>query len=88
MHAESEQRHNKDKRHSSLKNISLTLLKGLCVRGVGDRTELQHIDPHSYDHNRVSFPFSWAAQPGAWGPSLSGTCSHSSIFPATAQSGA
>ena len=43
--------------------------------GVGDRTELQRIDPHSYGHNGVSFPFSWAAQPGAWGPSLSGTCS-------------
>ena len=43
--------------------------------GVGDWTELQHIDPHSYGHNSVSFPFSWAAQPGAWGPSLSGTCS-------------
>ena len=33
--------------------------------GVGDRTELQHIDPHSVGHNRVSFPFSWAVQPGA-----------------------
>ena len=43
--------------------------------GIGDRTELQHIDPHSYGHNIVSFPFSWAAQPGAWEPSLSGTCS-------------
>ena len=43
--------------------------------GVGDRTELHHIDPYSIGHNRVSFPFSWAAQPGAWGPSLSGTCS-------------
>ena len=40
--------------------------------GVGDRTELQHIDPHSIGHNHVSFPFSWAAQRGAWGPSLSG----------------
>ena len=40
--------------------------------GVGDRTELQHIDPHSYGYKSVSFPFSWAAQPGAWGPSLSG----------------
>ena len=38
--------------------------------GVGDRTERQHIDPHSYGHNSVSFPFSWAAQPGAWGPTL------------------
>ena len=42
--------------------------------GVGDWTELQHIDPHFYGHN-VSFPFSWAAQPVAKGPSLSGTCS-------------
>ena len=51
--------------------------------GVGDRTELQHIDSHSSGHNGVSFPFSWAAQPGAWGPRLSGTCSHSSIFTPT-----
>ena len=28
-------------------------------------------------------PFSWAAQLGSWGPSLSGTCSHSSIFSPT-----
>ena len=40
--------------------------------GVGDRTELQHIDPHSIGHYNVSFPFSWAAQPGAWGPTLLG----------------
>ena len=51
------------------------LLKVLLWEGVGDRTELQHIDPHPYSHNGVSFPFSWVAQPGAWGPSLSGTCS-------------
>ena len=44
-----------------------------CVwEGVGERTELQHIDPHSIGHNCVSFLFSWAAQPGGWGPSLSG----------------
>ena len=36
--------------------------------GVGDRTELQHIDPHSYGHNCVSFLFSWVAQPGDWRP--------------------
>ena len=46
----------------------------LCERWVGDWTELQHIDPYSYGHNSVSFPFSRAAQPEAWGPSLSGTC--------------
>ena len=45
----------------------------LCERWVGDRTELQHIDPHSYGHNSISFPFSWSAQPGAWGPNLFGT---------------
>ena len=33
--------------------------------GVGDRTELQHIAPHSYGHNSVSFLFSWAVQPGS-----------------------
>ena len=48
------------------------LLKVLLWEGW---VELQHIDPHSYGHNNVSFPFSCAAQPGAWGPSLSGTCS-------------
>ena len=35
--------------------------------GVGDRTELQHIDPYC-----ISFPFSRAAQLGAWGPTLLG----------------
>ena len=42
---------------------------------VEDWTELQHIDPYSYGHNCVSFSFSWAAQLGTWGPSLSGTWS-------------
>ena len=33
------------------KAIPLTLFKRLCVwEGVGDRTELQHIDPHSYGY--------------------------------------
>ena len=31
--------------------------------GVGDQTELQHIDPLSIGHNCVSFLFSWSAQP-------------------------
>ena len=77
-------KHNKDERHSSLeKYTSHFIWKGskgllkvlLCERWVGGWTQLQHIDPHSYGHNSVSFPFSWAAQPGAWGLSLSGTCS-------------
>ena len=31
---------------------------------------LQHIDPSSSGYSRISFPFSWAAQAGAWGPSF------------------
>ena len=45
---------------------------------------LQHIDlPSPFGHRRVSFSFSWIAQPGAWGPSLSEKCSHPSIFSPT-----
>ena len=55
------------------RKIYLSLYWKDCVwEGVGDWKELKHIDPHSYGHNSVSFPFSWAAQPGARGPSLSG----------------
>ena len=67
--------HNKDERHSLLeKYTSHFIWKGCVWEEVGDQTELQHIDPHSIGHNRVSFPFSWAAQPGAWGPSLFECC--------------
>ena len=81
------QEHNdamKTSRHSSLeKYTSHIIWKGskglqkvlLCERWVGDWTELQHIDPHSYGHIGVSFPFFWAAERGAWWPSLSGTWS-------------
>ena len=66
LHAESERRHNKDERHRSLeKYTSHFIWKGCLWVGVGDRTELQHIDPHSIGHKSVSFPLSWAAQPGA-----------------------
>ena len=71
--------HNKDEQTQFFWKIYLSLyLKGskglrrvlLWERWVGDWTELQHIDPHSSGHSSVSFPFSWAAQPGAWGPSF------------------
>ena len=76
--------HYKDERHSSLEKYTFHFIwkgsKGLlkvllCERWVWDWTEPQHIDPHSYGHNGISFQLSWAAQPGAWGPSLSGTWS-------------
>ena len=54
------------------KYISHFIWKGCVWEGVGERTKLQHIDPHSIGHNRVSFPFSWAAQPVTWGPTLLG----------------
>ena len=89
MHAHLYAEHNND----TIKTTSDTVLlekytshfiwKGCVWEGVEDRTELQHIDPHSIGHNRVSFRFSWAAQPGTWGPSLSRTCSHSSNFSPT-----
>ena len=73
MHAESERRHNKDERHSSLEKYTFHFIwKGCVWEGVGDRTEQQHVDPHSISHNSVSFPFSWAAQPEAKGPTLLG----------------
>ena len=72
--------HNKDERtqffrkiyisHLILERIAKGLILVMCESWVGDRTELQHIDPHSSDYHSLSFPFSWAAQPGAWGPSL------------------
>ena len=47
------------------------------------------LTPHSYGHKSISFPFSWAAQPGAGGPASLGYGPHSSIFSPTliAQSG-
>ena len=72
--------HNKDERTQFFRKIYLSLYwKGCIWEGVGDWTELQHIDPYSYGQNSVSFPFSWTAQPGAWGTrSLLRSCSHSS----------
>ena len=77
------QKHNdeemKTSGHSSLeKYTSHFIWKGskgllkvlLCVMWVGDWTELQHIDPHSYGHNSVSFPFSWAASTEGLGAQL------------------
>ena len=71
--------HNKDERTQFFRKIYLSLyLKGfervtkgiICERWVGDWTELQHIDANSSGYSSISFLFSWAAQPGALGPSL------------------
>ena len=44
----------------------------MCERELETEQNCNILTPHSYGHNSISFPFSWAAQPGAWGPSLSG----------------
>ena len=71
--------HNKNEQTQFFRKIYLSLCskgfervtKGIiCERWVGDWTELQHIDPHSSGHSSIFFPFSWAAQPRACGPSL------------------
>ena len=41
------------------------------------------LTPHSYDHNSISFPFSWAAQPRPGSPASLGHGPHSSIFSPT-----
>ena len=47
-----QRRHEKDEPHSLLeKYTSHFIWKGCVWEGVGDRTELQHIDPYSYGHS-------------------------------------
>ena len=55
-----------------LRKIYLSLYRKGCVwEGVGGWTELQNIDPpNSSGYNSISFPFSWAAQPGAAQPGV------------------
>ena len=68
--------------HSSLeKYTSHFIERVVCERELETEQRLQHIDPHSSGYHSLSFPFSWATQPGGWGGAASaGTCSHSNIF--------
>ena len=69
--------HNKDERTQFFSKIYLSLyLKGLRkVLSVWGELETEEncniLTPtNSSGYSNISFPFSWAAQPGAWGPSL------------------
>ena len=64
--------HNKDERTQFFRKIYLSLyLKGLCVRGELETEQNCNIlTPNSSCYHSLSFPFSWAAQPGAWWPSI------------------
>ena len=70
------QNHNDDTIKTSdtvLRKIYLSLyLKELCVRGSWDRTELQHIDPHSIGHNHVSSRSPGLLNRGPGGPASLG----------------
>ena len=56
-----------------LRKIYLSLyLKGLCVTGSWRPNRTATYWPPTLMAISVSFPFPWAAQLGAWGPSLSG----------------
>ena len=76
--------HNKDKWTQLFRKIYVSLslkgfervTKGCIVWEVSWRlNRTVTYWPHAYDHNSVSFLSSWAAQLGAWRPSLSGTWS-------------
>ena len=88
MHAE----HNllntiKTSEHSSLKKYTSHFIERvMCERELETEQRLQHIDPHSYGHKIVSFPFSSAAKPRAWEPSFSGTWSSSQHLLSNSQS--
>ena len=57
------------------KKICLSLyLKGCVWEGVGDRTELQYIDPHSYGHQRCVFLVLQCCSTGSPGAQLSAQC--------------
>ena len=55
------------------KYTSHFIWKGCVWEGVGDRTELQHIDPHSYGHQRF-FPVLLCCSTGGPGAQLSAEC--------------
>ena len=76
MHAEHSQ-HNKDERTQFfIKNIPLTFFESgyerVTVCDVSWRLKkyCNILTPNSSGYSSISFPFSWAAQPGARGPSL------------------
>ena len=65
--------HNKDERHSLLEKYTSHFIEGVVSeRELETEQNCNILTPHSIGRNRVSFPFSWAAQPGTWGPASLG----------------
>ena len=67
----------------SKKYTSHFIWKGCVWEGVGDRTELQHIDSHSIGHNRVSFRSPGLLNQGPGGQASLGHVPQSSILSLT-----
>ena len=69
----SKRQHNKDERPSSSeKYTSHFIWKGCVWEGVGDRTVLKHIDPHSYGHNSILSSSPGQLNRGPGGPAAPG----------------
>ena len=70
------QKHNDDTiktgGHSSLEKYTSHFIRKGCVWEVSWRLNrtATYWPPNSSGYNSISFLYSWAAQPGAWGPSL------------------
>ena len=79
------QNHNGSIIKTSLKKIYHSLyLKGCMWEGVGDRTKTAtYWPPQPLRTSPCVVLVLLGCSTGAWGPSLSGTCSHSSIFSPT-----
>ncbi len=62
------QHNNDDERRQSFRKIYLSLY----LKGVSEREQNCNILTPTLMAISVSFPFSWVAQPGAWGPAFLG----------------
>ena len=75
---------NKDERHSSLEKYTFFFIeRAVCERELETEQNCNILTPHSIGHNRVSFPFYWPAQPGAWWAASLGHVPQSSLFSPT-----
>ena len=81
LHMHAEHNDNKDVQHSLLEKYTSHFIWKYCVwEGVGDRTELQHTDPHSYGHQRFFSVLLGCSTRGPGGPASLGHVPQSSIF--------
>ena len=83
IHACRTQRHNKDERHSSFEKYTSHFIERVVWEGVGDRTELQHIDPTLLAMTAFLSHSPGLLNRGPWAPASLGHIPQSSIFSPT-----